>query len=994
MSTISQRNFSAGEVAPEIYSRVDQTKYQTGLRTLRNAYVMRHGGVTSRSGSQFVCEVLSSAATVRFIPYFFDDNISYFFELGNLYIRRIKDGAYVLEPAANVKTITAVSVAAEAVFTSNSHGYSNDRAIYMAGMLGLTELNGQYLKVSDVTANTYKLKYKDGSYVDSTVLGTYTSLGKTLLVDEVVTAFTTAELSEIRYAQSQAAIIFTHPSHAQSVVVAYNAVVSPAYPGLITAPVSIDISATTSSPTNFTTTHANAGGAEDITWYLTAINDATGEESSAVTKDRTTIAVPSASDRFVFTFTAVSGCTYYNVYRNHDESATAGSGVFGYLTTVTGGFTDLGQWTVDPTRRPPTQLSVLSSTNNYPVCVGILQQRFVFGSSNTNAARLWLSRVGNEIVVTTVLALLSMQRSFPQQDDDAFLFDVIGREFNGIKHILEMELPVIFTGSAEYVLNGNESGGLTPTSINKATISRNGASSVAPVIVDRTALYIQERGQILRDLSIEFEADGYKGNDLTTFAPHLVEDYTVVDMAYQKTPHSIVWLVRSDGVLLSLTYVREQRILGWAKHDFDGGTVENVVCMPEGLEHAVYVLVKRTIATHGSDRTVRYIERLNTRVIDDVRDFVGCDSAVTRDGTNASATTMTISSTTTLTVTGVTKANPGVLTYTGTDPVNGDQFVITGVVGMTELNGNSYRVKNVNTAANTFELTDTSDSNVNTSGYTTYSSGGTATNWLGAQLTVTASSIVGVNLGLDAGQTGANTGLGFSASDVGNAIDFYDSDDVFLVRILIDEYTSTTVVKGRASIEVPSAVRSTATATWGHAKKVVRGLWHLVGEDVSVFADGYVVASPKNSHYTVLTVAANGTLTLADPYVKVHVGLPFISDIETLNVDSDQAESIADKKSIPSKVTMHLQDTRGVFIGPQPPDDDDDDPLQRLEELKIRNSEGYNEPVDLFTGVHSQNIQANWNNQGRVFIRQIDPLPMTVNSIMVAGLFPFQKKGG
>jgi hypothetical protein len=80
-----------------------------------------------------------------------------------------------------------------------------------------------------------------------------------------------------------------------------------------------------------------------------------------------------------------------------------------------------------------------------------------------------------------------------------------------------------------------------------------------------------------------------------------------------------------------------------------------------------------------------------------------------------------------LTITAISKANPGVLTYTGTDPSNGDWMHLAGIGGMTQLNGRYVKVANVNTGANTFELTDIhGGANINTSGYTTYTSGGTA----------------------------------------------------------------------------------------------------------------------------------------------------------------------------------------------------------------------------------------------------------------------------
>lgn len=76
-------------------------------------------------------------------------------------------------------------------------------------------------------------------------------------------------------------------------------------------------------------------------------------------------------------------------------------------------------------------------------------------------------------------------------------------------------------------------------------------------------------------------------------------------------------------------------------------------------------------------------------------------------------------------ITGITQANPAVVTYSGADTyANGDEIEINGVVGMTQVNGRRFRVAGVNAGANTFQLTDIDGANVNSTGYTAYSSGG------------------------------------------------------------------------------------------------------------------------------------------------------------------------------------------------------------------------------------------------------------------------------
>lgn len=112
----------------------------------------------------------------------------------------------------------------------------------------------------------------------------------------------------------------------------------------------------------------------------------------------------------------------------------------------------------------------------------------------------------------------------------------------------------------------------------------------------------------------------------------------MVDWAHQQNPHSVLWVARNDGTLLGLTYIREHQLWAWHRHDFDG-EVENVCCVPEGTEDALYLVIKRTI----NGATKRYIERMTQRQITDIVDSVLMDCALTYDGRNTGSTTMTLS---------------------------------------------------------------------------------------------------------------------------------------------------------------------------------------------------------------------------------------------------------------------------------------------------------------------------------------------------------------
>ena len=75
------------------------------------------------------------------------------------------------------------------------------------------------------------------------------------------------------------------------------------------------------------------------------------------------------------------------------------------------------------------------------------------------------------------------------------------------------------------------------------------------------------------------------------------------------------------------------------------------------------------------------------------------------------------------TITGITKANPGVITCSSHGYSTNDEIKITSVVGMTELNGKRFLVVKID--ANTFSLKNKDGVAINTTNFTTYSSAGT-----------------------------------------------------------------------------------------------------------------------------------------------------------------------------------------------------------------------------------------------------------------------------
>jgi hypothetical protein len=272
-------------------------------------------------------------------------------------------------------------------------------------------------------------------------------------------------------------------------------------------------------------------------------------------------------------------------------------------------------------------LSAWGTRFGYPAEVEFFGGRLVFAATRDQPQTTWFSKIGNYV---------DFGKTVPSVDDDAIAATLNARQVNRVTDIVPLANMVLMTTGGEWKTTGGQDDVLTPTTIGFKPQSYHGSADLPALVIGNTALFVQNRGYIVRDIGYQFESDGYSGNDLTVFSSHLTEGKPIVDWEYQQVPYSMVWSVRSDGVLLALTYMKDQSVVGWTPMEIDG-FVESVTAIPEGGEDSVYVVVRRTIG--GVQK--RYVERLSSRLITDVREGRFLDSHLTYDGRNKTATTIT-----------------------------------------------------------------------------------------------------------------------------------------------------------------------------------------------------------------------------------------------------------------------------------------------------------------------------------------------------------------
>jgi len=482
---------------------------------------------------------------------------------------------------------------------------------------------------------------------------------------EIANPYAEADIFDIHYVQSADVMTLVHPNYAPRELRRLGAtnwtLTTINFGSPIAAPTGV--TATRYIPASSST---NADTYETMSYVVTAITaDEIGESvSSSVASVTNNIFVTGATN--TISWSAVTGASRYRVYKLL-------GGLYGYIGSTTGTSIVDNNIAPDLSVTPPIYDNEFVSTGNYPGAVSYFEQRRCFAGTINEPQKIWMTKSGTES---------NLSYGLPIRDDDRIEFRVAAREANTIRHIVPLTQLLLLTGSAEWRVSSLNSDEITPTTISVRPQSYIGASNVQPVIINNALVYCGARGGHVRELGYNWQANGFITNDLSIRSAHLFDNYEISDMAFAKAPIQMVWFVSTSGMLLGLTYTPEQQVGAWHKHDTDG-TFESCTVVAEGNEDRLYVVVKRTI----NGQTKRYVERMASRHFDSIEGAFFVDSGATYDGTNTSATTVTVSGGTTwgpsdvLTIT----ASTAIFTYPGTGDVN-DAIVLT------DSAGNRYRL--------------------------------------------------------------------------------------------------------------------------------------------------------------------------------------------------------------------------------------------------------------------------------------------------------------
>ena len=237
-------------------------------------------------------------------------------------------------------------------------------------------------------------------------------------------------------------------------------------------------------------------------------------------------------------------------------------------------------------------------------------------------------------------------------DTDALNYTISSDEANVIRWMRgSKKTLMIGTGGEEWTVASNGSV-ITPTDVVVDPATGHGSAEVQPLRIGSVILFLQKALRKIREAAFDFAVDGFQAFDMTRLAQHISKG-GFVEMAYAQEPDSLVWVVRNDGVLPTMTYRREEDVVGWARQIIGGvngandPAVESVSTIPgaDGSGQVkssknrdeVWIIVQRTI--NGSSKRYIEVSEGEWEDGDDQEDAYYADSIITYDDTAATVIT-------------------------------------------------------------------------------------------------------------------------------------------------------------------------------------------------------------------------------------------------------------------------------------------------------------------------------------------------------------------
>lgn len=661
-----QTNFGGGEIAPMSWGRSDRSFFARGLRTMRNFFpTKQHGAAVSRPGSLYITTTKDNGEQVRLIPFVYSDDSSFCLEMGIsgptrvLYFRFFTDGAQVQGYYATLSAVVGTFQVGDIVTGGTSGAWAevvsskNDSGVVK---LQLARVTGVFQAAEALT----------GSLSGATAV--YDSAANEALEMQGGTVAAGFDVMKVKFAQLGAVMLLTHPSFPVQELRQYpnvgtqvkftlgNRSLSPPRPYFALASVggSYPVITATVAPgastparewvylVTLTVQDAVTGQIfETLPWRITEDWDGNlANPPATFSPDMLAVYIdapvtierglhidgPSGAENVPTTAYRAIAANYYR------GRGPIPGGVYGFIgSTDWYKFIDVGSEpdfsTPPPFGTHPFKITTAAGVTVYenPTAVAFFQNRLVFGGTPRRPVTVFTSETDafDRFDLNTIIHTAG----------EALVFELASRRFEQIVSMVAHQRLIIGTKSSVWSLSGAQGGVLDFDSVEARVIDEVGMTELPPLIVEGDVLFARTKGAGVRALRFDGREGTYGGADVSGQSDHLfvgsavgavgaASSKALVDWTYAEDPWGLIWAVRADGTLLSLTIGAEGAV-GWARHDGNATSLSSaygygtpaaykrVCAVPEDEEDAVYVIVQRAIAGSAG---VMCIERMTSRV--------------------------------------------------------------------------------------------------------------------------------------------------------------------------------------------------------------------------------------------------------------------------------------------------------------------------------------------------------------------------------------------
>ena len=146
---------------------------------------------------------------------------------------------------------------------------------------------------------------------------------------------------------------------------------------------------------------------------------------------------------------------------------------------------------------------------------------------------------------------------------------------------------------------------LTLANVRALPGTTEGSAPHRPQAVDGGAVFIGRSKKRLHFAKFERIAEEIAVDELTLYARNILKG-AAIDLAYQRDPNRVIWIVQATGELVAISFRPDQEVLGWSRHPLRNGAVEDVavITSADGQASELWLIVRRVI----DGQTRRYVE--------------------------------------------------------------------------------------------------------------------------------------------------------------------------------------------------------------------------------------------------------------------------------------------------------------------------------------------------------------------------------------------------